>query len=187
MSDRQAERIWPVTLHQIEATVAAQLGPGRVAGNKQAECLSRQISMYLAKHIGGWSTPQIGRFYNGRHHTTVLYAIAKIEHLRKLDESVDALLEVLSDDLRTVARCSTPSRPPDWSNTLLDALAERMLRHLTSNETPPAGGRGRPGHEGAFGTAGSGSPASPRSTRPARKSAKGTIFSATLASSRASM
>jgi hypothetical protein len=142
MSDRQAERIWPVTLDQIEATVAAQLGPGRVPGNKQDECFSRQISMYLAKHIGGWSTPQIGRFYNGRHHTTVLYAIAKIEHLRKLDESVDALLEVLSDDLRTVARCSTPSRPLDWSNTLLDALAERMLRHLTSNETPPAGGRG---------------------------------------------
>jgi hypothetical protein len=83
--------------------------------------------------------PQIGRFYNGRHHTTVLYAIKKIEQLGKLDESVDALLEVLSDDLRTIARCSTPSRPLDRSNTLLDALAERMLRHLTRNETPPAG------------------------------------------------
>jgi hypothetical protein len=70
---------------------------------------------------------------------------------------------------------------------LLDALAERIRRRLTSNETAPAGGRGRPGYEGAFGTAGSGSPASPRLTRPPRKSAKGTIFSATLASSRASM
>jgi hypothetical protein len=60
MSDRQAERIWKVTLHQIEATVAAQLGPGRVAGNKQDECFSRQISMYLAKHIGGWSTRRSG-------------------------------------------------------------------------------------------------------------------------------
>ena len=60
MSDRQTERIWQVTLHQIEATVAAQLSPGRVVGNKQDECFSRQISMYLAKHIGGWSPRKSG-------------------------------------------------------------------------------------------------------------------------------
>src|SRR5258708_8961785 len=95
MFDRQEARIWPVTLPQIEATVSAYLGPGRVPGNKQGECFSRQISMYLAKHVGGWSTPQIGRFYNGRHHTTVLYAIEKVERLRKQEPSVDALLEVL--------------------------------------------------------------------------------------------
>ena len=46
--------------------------------------------MYLAKHVGGWSTPQIGRFYNGRHHTTVLYAIEKIRRMRDQDPSVDA-------------------------------------------------------------------------------------------------
>jgi chromosomal replication initiator protein len=46
--------------------------------------------MYLAKNVAGWSTTRIGRFYNGRHHTTVLYAIAKIERLRQTDETVDA-------------------------------------------------------------------------------------------------
>jgi chromosomal replication initiator protein len=66
-----------------------------VPGNKQDECFSREISTYLAKNVGGWSTPQIGRFYNGRHHTTVLHAIEKIERLRKQDASVDAMLEVL--------------------------------------------------------------------------------------------
>jgi chromosomal replication initiator protein len=104
MVDKQPERIWPVTLPQIEVTVSEYLGPGRVLGNKQNECFSRQISMYLAKRVGGWSTPQIGRFYNGRHHTTVLYAIEKIERLRKQDASVDALLEVLSGDLRCDVR-----------------------------------------------------------------------------------
>jgi hypothetical protein len=137
MSDRQQERIWPITLEQIEATVAAHLGAGRVQGNKQDECFSRQISMYLAKHVGGWSTPQIGRFYNGRHHTTVLYAIQKIERLRKRDARVDALLEMLSGDLRPAATCNSPSRPPDWSNTFLDARAERILRHITSGEALP--------------------------------------------------
>jgi chromosomal replication initiation ATPase DnaA len=135
MSDRQQERIWPITLQQIEETVASHLGKGRVPGNKQDECFSRQVSMYLAKNVGGWSTPQIGRFYNGRHHTTVLYAIEKIERLRKQDASVDALLEVLSGDLRSAATCSSPSRPLDWSNTFLDVLAERILRRLASSET----------------------------------------------------
>jgi chromosomal replication initiator protein len=52
--------------------------------------------MYLAKHVGGWSTTRIGRFYNGRHHTTVLHAIAKLERLREADESIDALIEVMT-------------------------------------------------------------------------------------------
>jgi chromosomal replication initiation ATPase DnaA len=108
MFDKQEVRIWPITLPQIETTVAAYLGPGRVPGNRQGECFSRQISMYLAKHVGGWSTPQIGRFYNGRHHTTVLYAIEKIARLRIQEPSVDALLEVLIGDLRPSATFGSP-------------------------------------------------------------------------------
>jgi hypothetical protein len=47
-------------------------------------------SIYLAKRVGRWSLSQIGRFYNGRHHTTVLHAVEKIENLRRTDEAVDA-------------------------------------------------------------------------------------------------
>ncbi len=137
MPDRQDQRIWPITLEQIEATVAAHLGRGRVPGNKQDECFSRQVSMYLAKNVGGWSTSKIGRFYNGRHHTTVLYAIEKIERLRQQDATVGALLEVLSGDLRPAAACSLSPRPLTWSNAFLDALAERILRRFVSGETFP--------------------------------------------------
>jgi chromosomal replication initiator protein len=55
--------------------------------------------MYLAKHVGRWSTTKIGKFYNGRHHTTVLYSIEKIESLREKDASLDALLELLCAEL----------------------------------------------------------------------------------------
>ena len=82
---RTSERrtgIWRLSLEQIEATVADHLGNGRVPGNQAGACFSRQVSMYLAKNVGGWSTTRIGRFYNGRHHTTVLHAIEKIERLR---------------------------------------------------------------------------------------------------------
>jgi chromosomal replication initiator protein len=79
----QKAGIWRLSLEQIEATVTDHLGRGRVRGNQPVPCFSRQVSMYLAKNVGGWSTTRIGRFYNGRHHTTVLHAIAKIERLRR--------------------------------------------------------------------------------------------------------
>lgn len=136
MFDKREARIWPVTLPQIETTVAAYLGPGRVPGNRQGECFSRQISMYLAKHIGGWSTPQIGRFYNGRHHTTVLHAIEKIERLRKQEPSVDALLEVLIGDLRPNATPVLAASPSAWSNDFMDALVDRVLQRLSGQVLP---------------------------------------------------
>jgi chromosomal replication initiation ATPase DnaA len=55
-----------VFLAKIDEIVSARLGPTRVAGNAQPAVFSRQIAMYLAKHVGGWSTTAIGRFYNGR-------------------------------------------------------------------------------------------------------------------------
>ena len=140
MFDKREARIWPVTLPQIETTVAAYLGPGRVQGNKQDECFSRQISMYLAKHVGGWSTPQIGRFYNGRHHTTVLYAIEKIERLRSQEPSVDALLEVLTGELRPNATADTAPRPAASSNNFIEALVDRVLHRLMNSRLLPREG-----------------------------------------------
>ena len=91
--------IWHVSLVRIEQVVSGHLGPGRVRGNATGPCFSRHVSMYLAKHVGHWSLTQIGKFYNGRHHTTVLHAITKIGNLRNTDESVDALVEVLTNEL----------------------------------------------------------------------------------------
>jgi hypothetical protein len=36
---------------------------------------NRQVAMCLAKHVAGWSTTCIGRFYNGRDHSTVIHGI----------------------------------------------------------------------------------------------------------------
>src|SRR5258708_20367066 len=102
--------------------------------------------MYLAKHVGGWSTLQIGRFYNGRHHTTVLYAIEKVERLRKQEPSVDALLEVLSGDLRPAAACDSPSRPLAWSNNFVAALVDRILHRLITVQILPTHANKLPKH-----------------------------------------
>jgi hypothetical protein len=123
--------IWRPSLEQIDSTVSAELGPGRVSGNKQGSCFCRQISMYLAKHVGGWSMVKIGRFYNGRHHTTVLHAIQKVQRLRSEDESIDALVEVLIVALRenfgsNAVHCTTGR----WPAELVETITAQVLCRL---------------------------------------------------------
>jgi hypothetical protein len=123
--------LWPVCLARIESVVSAHLGPGRVPGNAQGPCFSRQVSMYLAKRVGRWSLSQIGRFYNGRHHTTVLHAIEKIENLRRTDESIDALIDVLttalSPDLQTAA---SPLPQSSLRSVLIESVVARVIDQL---------------------------------------------------------
>ena len=132
--------IWRLSLEQIEATVADHLGRGRVQGNQPGPCFSRQVSMYLAKNVGGWSTTRIGRFYNGRHHTTVLHAVAKIERLRRDDESVDALLEVLTAVLSPRMEGYFSHRfEPGWSTGLIEAFVAKVLDRIGElRQTPLA-------------------------------------------------
>ena len=122
--------IWRVSLARIEQVVSAHLGPGRVPGIVKGPCFSRQVSMYLAKHVGRWSLSQIGRFYNGRHHTTVLHAIVKIERLRRSDESVDALIEVLTGELAPGPH-ESPRRSREFTRAaLVEAVTTRVMDRL---------------------------------------------------------
>jgi len=56
--------------------------------------------MYLAKHVGGWSTTAIGKFYNGRHHTTVLWALQRIDSLRARHDKIEGLLFSLTKEIQ---------------------------------------------------------------------------------------
>ena len=134
--------LWRLSLEQIEATVADHLGNGRIPGNQAAACLSRQVSMYLAKNVGGWSTTRIGRFYNGRHHTTVLHAIEKIESLRRTDESLDALIEVITAELSPRKEGYFTERfHHGWTTALIDAVADRVLKKIRRPPTEAKQGR----------------------------------------------
>jgi Bacterial dnaA protein helix-turn-helix len=138
-TDRSAA-IWRQSLEQIDSTVSAQLGPGRVVGNVKGPCFSRQISMYLAKQVGGWSTVKIGRFYNGRHHTTVLHAIQKVQRLRSEDESLDAIVEVLiaalREDVGSPPVQSVVAAP--WQEEFVEAITARVLNRLAELGLEPA-------------------------------------------------
>ncbi len=67
--------------------------------NSRSVAYPRQLAMYLAKDMTPASLPQIGREFGGKHHTTVLHSIQKIERLRKTDRDLNRLINRLKDTL----------------------------------------------------------------------------------------
>ena len=47
--------------------------------------MPRQIAMYLCKSLTHASLPEIGRSFGGKHHSTVIHSIKKVEEMRKKD------------------------------------------------------------------------------------------------------
>lgn len=54
-------------------------------GRRKEVVLPRQIAMYLVRELTRASLPEIGQLFGGRDHTTVLYAIQKIQELAESD------------------------------------------------------------------------------------------------------
>ncbi len=67
--------------------------------NSRRVAYPRQIAMYLSKQLTPTSLPQIGREFGGKHHTTVLHSIHKIEELRKVNRELNRLIHKLTDGL----------------------------------------------------------------------------------------
>ncbi len=59
----------------------------------------RQVAMYIIKELTQASLPEIGRMFGGKHHTTVLHSIQKIEQLRTKDQDVHKMLNNLIDSI----------------------------------------------------------------------------------------
>jgi len=56
--------------------------------------------MYLCKSLTNASLPEIGRSFGGKHHSTVIHSVRKIEALRQRDGDFNTLLNTLSESLR---------------------------------------------------------------------------------------
>jgi chromosomal replication initiator protein len=56
--------------------------------------------MYLVKELTTASLPEIGRAFGGKHHTTVIHSISKIERQRQTDPDLNRLLHSLMDSLQ---------------------------------------------------------------------------------------
>ncbi len=100
LTQGQARR---VTIESIIRAVAdrfaLQAPQLKMKSNERKIAYPRQVAMYLAKDLTGHSLPEIGRAFGGKHHTTVLHSIHKIEALRLKDQDLNTLIHSLSDSL----------------------------------------------------------------------------------------
>ena len=76
-------------------TVSDLQGPKRHAAISKP----RQIAMYLTRQVTQRSYEEIGHFFGGRDHSTVLYAAKRVGAKREADSSLDARLDRLVDRL----------------------------------------------------------------------------------------
>ena len=65
--------------------------------NSRQIAFPRQVAMYLCKRLTDLSFPEIGRHFNDKHHSTVMYSVEKIEQLRRDDVDLDRTLHDMAD------------------------------------------------------------------------------------------
>jgi chromosomal replication initiator protein len=93
-----------VTIDTIQKAVADKYGIKQVQlkekSNTKTIVLPRQVAMYLVKELTTASLPEIGRAFGGKHHTTVIHSVNKIERQRQSDPDLNRLLHSLMDSLQ---------------------------------------------------------------------------------------
>jgi chromosomal replication initiator protein len=60
--------------------------------NSKSIAKPRQIAMYLCKSLTHASLPEIGRSFGGKHHSTVIHSIRKVETLRRKDGDFNTMI-----------------------------------------------------------------------------------------------
>jgi chromosomal replication initiator protein len=86
----------PITIEMIQKFVAdhynVKLAELKAKNNAKSVAVPRQIAMYLTKSLTRASLPEIGKEFGGKHHSTVIHSVRKIDGLRKRDPEFDRLI-----------------------------------------------------------------------------------------------
>ncbi len=82
-----------VTIEQIQKYVAdyyhLKLHELKSRNNSKSVAMPRQVAMYLCKSLTHASLPEIGRSFGGKHHSTVIHSIKRVEEMRKKSTDFD--------------------------------------------------------------------------------------------------
>jgi chromosomal replication initiator protein len=86
----------PVTTEMIQKFVAdhysLKISDLKAKNNSKSVAVPRQIAMYLTKTLTTASLPEIGKDFGGKHHSTVIHSVRKIDELRRQDPDFDRLI-----------------------------------------------------------------------------------------------
>lgn len=72
----------------------------KVRNNRSVFVFPRQVAMYIVRQLTTASLQEIGRQFDGRHHTTVIHSINKIEEMRGSDQGLNRTIAQLLESLR---------------------------------------------------------------------------------------
>ncbi|HET7292609.1 MAG TPA: chromosomal replication initiator protein DnaA [Vicinamibacteria bacterium] len=96
LKDLLATEDKPISMEMIQKFVAdrynVKLADLRAKNNSKAVAVPRQIAMYLTKTLTQASLPEIGKAFGGKHHSTVIHSLRKIDGLRRKDPDFDRLI-----------------------------------------------------------------------------------------------
>jgi chromosomal replication initiator protein len=85
-----------VTIENIQKFVAEyynlKMNDLKSRNNSKSVAKPRQIAMYLCKALTHASLPEIGRSFGGKHHSTVIHSIRKVENLRQKNPDFNTLI-----------------------------------------------------------------------------------------------
>jgi len=85
-----------ITIETIQRFVSdyyqLKVGELKSRNNSKSVAMPRQIAMYLCKTLTHASLPEIGRSFGGKHHSTVIHSIKKVEDLRRNDPDFNNLI-----------------------------------------------------------------------------------------------
>jgi chromosomal replication initiator protein len=94
----------PITGPEIIKVVAAHYGLKvsdlKSKSNARTIAFPRQVAMYICKDLTDLSYPEIGRLFNDKHHSTVMYSVDKIDQMRQDDNDLSRTIEMLGKQFR---------------------------------------------------------------------------------------
>jgi chromosomal replication initiator protein len=89
-----------VTIDMIQKFVAEyyqlKLVDLKSRNNSKSVAMPRQVAMYLCKSLTSASLPEIGRSFGGKHHSTVIHSIRKVENMRQTNTTFNSLINTLT-------------------------------------------------------------------------------------------
>jgi chromosomal replication initiator protein len=93
-----------ITIETIQRFVSdyyqLKIGDLKSRNNSKSVAMPRQVAMYLCKTLTGASLPEIGRSFGGKHHSTVIHSLKKVEELRKRDADFNSLIGSFLESFR---------------------------------------------------------------------------------------
>jgi chromosomal replication initiator protein len=104
LRDVLAKENKPITPGEILKVVATHYGikvsDMKTKSNARPVSYPRQVAMYLCKHLTDLSYPEIGKLFNNKHHSTVIYSVEKIDRLKHEDPNVENTIDTLTKHFR---------------------------------------------------------------------------------------